>query len=157
MKIINFLTILFFIITISCTQSGKKTQIDNKIKKYSIAYTNNSFIDLVVFDNNDTIYVTNSINRNIVDYEKIKSDMETVNEVKKCIVNHLVYKTMFIKRDYILHSGYLSVSMSSHNGEKIELSQGEVNSDLNVSKNFYFMINHLKLKHKEIEKAFKNF
>lgn len=149
----NFSFILFFIL-ISCSKSEKKElKANEKAKKYSIIYTNNSYANLIVFDNNDTIYVSNKIQSNINKYVKIPSDEYIINEVKKGIINHLNKKSLMIERDFVLHSGYLDVSVS-YGDKKIQFIQSEVDRDLRVSKGFYNTISNLKEKYKEVEAAF---
>jgi hypothetical protein len=153
MAIRNFSFILFFIL-ISCSKSEKKeSKANEKAKKYSIIYTNNSYANLIVFDNNDTIYVSNEIQSNINKYVKIPSNEYIINEVKKGIINHLNKKSLMIERDFVLHSGYLDVSINCGN-KKIQFIQSEVDRDLRVSKGFYNMISNLKEKYKEIETVF---
>ena len=55
-RIRNF-SFMLLCITISCTQSKKEVfKSGEEAKKYSIIYTNNSYANLIIFDNNDTIY-----------------------------------------------------------------------------------------------------
>lgn len=145
--------ILFFILS-SCSHSKKNNLIkDKEIKKYTINYSSRNYgINIIVFDNNDTIYVSNkqiAINQ----FTKIETDEETINEIKKEIINHLNYKSLLVERCFFLHKGYLNVSISC--GEKeLKLQQSGVESDLRVSKSFYNMINNLKEKYKEVEAVF---
>lgn len=151
-QIRNFTLILF--VFISCSKSEKAKIIDDKkLNKYSIIYTNNSYANLMVFDNNDTIYVSNKVQSDINKYTKILSDKDEIDEIKKVIINHLSYKTLMIERDFTLHSGYLDVSVSCGD-RKIQLIQSEVYKDLRVSKSFYNMIDSLKQRHKQIEDIF---
>jgi hypothetical protein len=154
MRNINIFWILFFLITISCSKSKKKEITTNeKIRRYSIIYTNNSYANLIVFDHNDTIYLSRKIEHNINKYVKIKSDEETVKGIREAIINHLDYKSLLLERDFILHSGYLDVSVIC--GEnKIQMIQTEVNIDLRVSKGFFKLINDLKEKYKEVDNLF---
>jgi hypothetical protein len=152
-RIRNF-SFMLLCITISCTQSKKEVfKSGEETKKYSIIYTNNSYTNLIIFDNNDTIYLSDKIQHDINKYVKIKSDEETINEVKKAIINHLNYKSLLVKRDFVLHSGYLDVSVSYGN-KKIEFIQEKVDRDLRVSKGFYNLISNLKVKYKEVEAVF---
>lgn len=142
------------LIIISCNKKEKRDKIDDeKIKKYSIVYTNNSYANLIVFDENDTIYITDKLQYDIQKYIKIKSDPETINEIKETLINHLNYKSLLVHRDFVLHSGYLSVSIS-YDDKKIELMQSEVDSDLRVSKKIYNLMSNLKEKYKEIDLIF---
>lgn len=139
---------------ISCNQSKRNDYKNStEIMKYSIVYTNNSYANLIVFDNNDTIYLSNIVRNNINNYTKIKSDNETINSIKKAINNHLSYKNLLVERDFILHSGYLDVSINCGD-KKIEFMQTKVKTDLRVSKGFYNMISNLKNKYKEIDLIF---
>jgi hypothetical protein len=145
--------ILFFILA-SCNHSKKIIlSKDKEIKKYTINYSSrNHGINIVVFDNNDTIYLSNkpiAFNQ----YAKIESDCETIKEVKEEIINHLNYKSLLVERDFVLHKGYLNVSMSCGDKE-LKLQQSGVDSDLRVSKRFYNLINSLKEKHKEVKSLF---
>lgn len=152
-RIRNF-SFMLLCITISCTQSKKEVfKSGEEAKKYSIIYTNNSYANLIIFDNNDTIYLSDKIQHDINKYVKIKSDEETINEVKKAIINHLNYKSLLVERDFVLHSGYLDISVNCGD-KKIQFIQAKVDRDLRVSKGFYNMISNLKEKYKEVEAVF---
>ncbi|WP_432672764.1 hypothetical protein [Flavobacterium sp. SM2513] len=154
MRNIKIMWILFSLITISCSKSEKKEIITNeKIRRYSIIYTNNSYANLIVFDYNDTIYLSKKIEHNINKYVKIKSDEETLKGIREAIINHLDYKSLLVERNFILHSGYLDVSVM-YGENKIQMIQTEVDTDLRVSKGFFNLINDLKEKYKEVEDLF---
>lgn len=150
---IRVLLFVSFFILISCNHSKKIGLKYKEIKKYTINYSSRSQgINIIVFDNNDTIYLSNKpIAFN--EYIKIESDEETINDIKREIINHLSYRSLLVERDFFLHKGYLNVSMSCGKKE-LKLQQSGVDNSLRVSKRFYNLINHLKKKYKEIEIIF---
>ncbi len=150
---IRVLLLISFFISASCNHSKKIDIKDKEIKKYTINYSSRSQgINIVIFDNNDTIYLSNkpiAFNQ----YIKIESDEETINEIKEEIINHLSYKSLLVERDFFLHKGYLNVSVSCGKKE-LKLQQSGVDNSLRVSRRFYNLINNLKEKYKEIETVF---
>jgi hypothetical protein len=150
---IRVVLLISFFILASCNYTKKIDFKDKEIKKYIINYSiRNQGVNIVIFDNNDTIYFSNKPIA-FKQYIKIESDEETINEIKDEIINHLHYKSLLVERDFFLHKGYLNLSVSC--GEKeFKLQQSGVNNDLRVSKRFYNMIENLKKKHIEIRALF---
>lgn len=142
---------IFLFLNVCCTQfKNEKIKDDEKIKKYSLIYTNNSYFKMVVYDNNDTIYFYNKSNKyNTTTITKINSDKETVNEIRNAIVNHLSFKSLLIERDVVLPGGYLDISIDCGDN-KIQIIQSRVDK-MRVSQDVYSLINKLKNKYKKVE------
>lgn len=149
MNLSRFFLYVFILINFSCTNKEKDKLPENS-KKYSILYTNNSHTKIIVFDNNDTIYFSDDISPNFIDYKKIKADKETICKIISVVEEELNPKTLLIKRDHLSHSGYLTISMSC-NGKEITSVRAGVERNLAVSRRFYILMNNLKRKYKEIQ------
>lgn len=155
---LNFkiLVLILLLVTVSCNNLNKNTKEKNGKKcNYSIVYmSRDQTYYLSVFDNENSIYLSDKLNSNINTFIKVQADKETIEDIKETITDHLNYKSLLVERNYAPHSGTLSISLSC-DSKKIECIQPEVDKDLKVSKRIYNLINNLKLKHKEVEEVFK--
>lgn len=147
-----FLFILVFILS-SCNNATKHTLNCKNVKKYSINYLSKERdVRLIIFDNNDTIYLANR-DMEFNEYVKTKSDEKTINKIKKTVINHLNHSSLLLDRFHGLHKGVLTLNVTSGN-KKMHLELSGVSDDYLISKEFYHLMNDLKKKHKEINTVF---
>ncbi|WP_298145050.1 hypothetical protein [Flavobacterium sp.] len=154
MKIIKSYSFLLLAVLVACTEPKSKQRSDfSSIKKYKIIYTNNSYSELIVFDNNDTIYLTDSIQKDLQLYVKVPANNETTQKIRRDIINHLNKKTLLIDRNHALHQGYLEISVE--NGlNRSSLIQVEVDKNISVSRPISELLRDLKIRYKEVDKIF---
>lgn len=153
MKDIKYFLFILFLTLSSCTNSAKHTVNCKDVKKYKINYlSRNRDVSLIVFDNNDTLYI-NSRDMKFNEYVKVKSNEKTVSEIKKTINNHINRNSLLLDRPRGLHQGVLTLSVTGEN-KKIQLNLSGVSDDYLVTKEFNNLMNDLIKKHNEVDLAF---
>ncbi|GGB83812.1 hypothetical protein GCM10007424_24790 [Flavobacterium suaedae] len=148
-KVHTALSILFILFLFSGCKQGSN-QLENKIEKsYEVGYFNyNCIAKMVVFDNNDTIYLyTNQKN------SKIKAEEATLSAIKKLVSDDLQPKSLLVKRPRFTDSGQLVLSIGCGNN-KIKSTRHGVDNDIRVSENFSSLLRLLNKKHKNIYDQF---
>lgn len=140
-----------FLMFIGC-EKKTNTSID---KKYSITYFNRGvFASLLVFDNNDTIYYSNTASPNYNSYKKIKADKKSLEIIKKSISVNMQPNSLLIKRVHTTDSGQLKLQIICRNNE-ITTFRHEIDENLNVSSDFSNLLYFLNRNYFDVYNTFK--
>ena len=136
-NILFYLTGLFLLI--SCTGNNR-----TEVREYSLYYNNHDeFYKLIVYDNNDTLYLSKS-EYNIFSSRKIKSNYNTIYNIKVIINKNLNNRSLYLNRSReYTNPGFLYLK-SSRFDKSIQVNFEHVSKKLDINEEFRDMIYSLK-------------